>query len=243
MKLRNVCLMFIAAIGLGLPEARAALPSRGIGWQTDFAAACRQATSQQRPLLVMVTAPWCGYCRKMFQETFIDGNVAKQINNGFVPVIVDTDVNSRVSEALGVQSLPTTLVLSPDRAILRTLTGFQSAGQLQASLAPYAASPLVAAASVPRSSPSQPSRQGIVNWGAQRQSFVDKYVRRENQTRVVTRPQPPLPWNNWRPTVAKTNSRRLSFVEKYVKTAATPPTFTNQNAAPQFIGDAFALRH
>lgn len=183
-------------------------------------------------MLVVVTAPWCTYCRKMFRETFVDGNVAALVNDRFLPVVVDTDVNRRLGESLGVQSLPTTLVISPDRTILSTVSGFQSASQLQATLGRYAAAPVVAAATRRPPAPwvdgginGRPAREmkryaraetttrNFVTQDMPRQSFVDKYVRGANSASSAART----------PQFVRYGAERPSFVDKYVRNSASPP--------------------
>lgn len=52
------------------------------------------------------------------------------INDRFVAVEVDADEQRQFIEEMQIQSLPTTLVVSPDLRILKRVQGFQSAGQM-----------------------------------------------------------------------------------------------------------------
>lgn len=123
-----VCALF------ALSSLAVAGPNRGIVWQKDFRQAARQSARQRKPMLVLVTAPWCGYCQKMQRETFTDRNIADAVNTGYLPVMVDNDTNERLVGALGVEGLPTTLVISPDLKVISSTSGYQSAKELQATL-------------------------------------------------------------------------------------------------------------
>lgn len=109
-------------------------PPAAIAWQRDFRQAARMSARQKKPLLVVVTAPWCGYCHKMMRETFADRRVAEMVNSGYLPVLVDMDTNERLAGALRVEALPTTLVISPDYKVVSRSAGFQPAKELQATL-------------------------------------------------------------------------------------------------------------
>lgn len=102
----------------------------GIRWNSDLRRAAAIATRENRPILVQVSAPWCGYCKQMKQETWTDRGVVNMINNRFVAVEVNADEQRQFIEEMQIQSLPTTLVVSPDLRILKRVQGFQSAGQM-----------------------------------------------------------------------------------------------------------------
>lgn len=111
----------------------------GINWHKDLASADREATSRNKPLLVMVDAPWCGYCRKMLAQTFPNPAVATRINAQFIPVLVNADEQPALVQSLKIEAMPTILVVAPGRRIMARFTGFQTAAQLDARLAPLAA--------------------------------------------------------------------------------------------------------
>ena len=109
--------------------------ARMIPWQTNLQQAARQAQQARRPMMVTVTANWCGYCTRMKNETFRDARVIGQLNTaGFVPVNLDSDANAQLVSRLGIRSLPTTLIVGSDMKILERLDGFRTADQLGLSL-------------------------------------------------------------------------------------------------------------
>ena len=108
--------------------------SSKVTWQTDLRQAVHEAGRAQKPLLVEFTASWCGYCRKMKQTTFADERIARHVNGCFVPVSVDADQNGRLMRTVGVEALPTTVILSHDLRVVRRIAGYQTPEQLEAHL-------------------------------------------------------------------------------------------------------------
>ncbi|MBK7142373.1 MAG: thioredoxin family protein [bacterium] len=46
----------------------------------------KRATTENKYLLVDITASWCGWCKKMDKETFADTAIIKMINEKYIPV-------------------------------------------------------------------------------------------------------------------------------------------------------------
>ncbi len=111
-----------------------------IQWRDDLRTASRHVQQVRQPMLVSVTADWCSYCQRMKAETFTDPLVVRDLATGWVAVRVDADANRDLIRQLGVQSLPTTLVVSPDLQVLERMQGFRSAQQLSQSLRRHARS-------------------------------------------------------------------------------------------------------
>lgn len=110
------------------------LVAEPIPWQTDLKQAAREAARAKKPMLVRVTAGWCRPCKKMKATTFKNASVAARINGCFVPVSVDYETNPQFVKAVKVDSLPTTLIISPDLKVIKRITGFHTAAQLKAQL-------------------------------------------------------------------------------------------------------------
>ena len=153
-----------ALVWLVCAEANAASRAGRVGWRTDFRAASRAAAQQRKPMLVVVTAPWCGFCRRMFQETFTDANVIAQVGADYLPVMIDFDTNPELTEKLQAYALPTTLVISSDNRILSSISGYQTSAELRARLTRYAPRTKMVQA--------QPMSE-------KRATFVEKYVARQ----------------------------------------------------------------
>ena len=64
-----------------------------IDWRTSYRLAAAEAARDGKPLLVRVTANWCGPCRQMKQLTFADSRVIELVQSGYIPLIIDADEN------------------------------------------------------------------------------------------------------------------------------------------------------
>jgi len=129
-----------AVIGRGLLVLLCCLGSTntglagGITWKHDLKQAAREAKTSQKPLLLEFTASWCHYCKKMLNTTFRDEGVARHVNGCFVPVSVDYDRNDKLVRAVGVTTLPTTVVISPKLTVVKKISGYQTPRQFHRQL-------------------------------------------------------------------------------------------------------------
>lgn len=105
-----------------------------VNWSPDVETALRSANSSGRLVLMKFTADWCGYCKKMERETFTRPNVARTVNEQFVPVLVDADKHQGLVQNLKIKGLPALLVVSPDMVILSRITGYQTEEKLMPKL-------------------------------------------------------------------------------------------------------------
>jgi thiol-disulfide isomerase/thioredoxin len=66
----GTCRLFSSDLGfyIGMP----APVTDTLAWETDYQAALRRAETEKRPLLVMMTATWCGPCKMLEDETLND---------------------------------------------------------------------------------------------------------------------------------------------------------------------------
>ena len=132
----------IGVVLLVVAMSASAAQAAGVAWHGNLQEAAQQAAAQHKPLLVMVKARWCGPCHKMLEQTFPNPAVVARINSSFVPVLLDADEQSAVVQSLGIEAMPTVLVISPERKVTGRLTGFQSAAQLDAQLAALTPAPI-----------------------------------------------------------------------------------------------------
>lgn len=119
-----VCLMLMRPATAQQPATPAETEVPSIEWQTDLRVAHRLAVEQQRPLLVVVGATWCGPCRRLNDETFQHPDLSRYIDTYFVACHLDFDEDHEVVELLGIEAVPTSVVLSPRAELLGKFTGF-----------------------------------------------------------------------------------------------------------------------
>lgn len=112
--------LFLAAV------FASALPANAdtVAWRTSMKQAAADAEKSGKPMLIQFTAEWCGYCHKMLRETYTDATVIKQVNQHFIPVVLDADEHERLVSVIGVSAFPTTVILSPQLDVEARIEGF-----------------------------------------------------------------------------------------------------------------------
>lgn len=98
--------------------------------------ALAEAAASGGPVLVYVRADWCGPCRRLERETYVDPAVARRLSRFALARLTFDDHERhqrlgpyRLSEAawaarLGADATPTLVFLAPDGAVLGRHTGF-----------------------------------------------------------------------------------------------------------------------
>ncbi len=109
---------------LGLALASPGGLSEEIRWRFDYNAARRDASQEQKLILLDIGTEQCFWCKKLDAVTFRDPTVIRLLEGRFIPIKVDANREPRLVSALQVQSYPTLLVAAPDGRILERHEGF-----------------------------------------------------------------------------------------------------------------------
>jgi uncharacterized protein YyaL (SSP411 family) len=89
-----------------------------IRWQHFEPATLKAAAANDRPVLMVITAPWCQYCRELLGKSFADPQVVQAVNESFVPVHVDAERRPDVNQRYGTGAWPTIAWLTPDGELI-----------------------------------------------------------------------------------------------------------------------------
>ncbi len=98
--------------------------NQAIAWQKSLKDAHKVAVQQNKPMMLVFGAEWCGFCKKLEKTTLSNPQLAKYINSTFVSVHIDVDDEEKVAKILEVKSLPCTIILSPEADLLGRFEGF-----------------------------------------------------------------------------------------------------------------------
>jgi uncharacterized protein YyaL (SSP411 family) len=147
----------------------------GLRWEDWGEAAFARARETGRPLLLSLTARWCGACHRMDEETWDDPGVAARVAAVAVPVRVDADARPDVYGRYHLGGLPTTALLTADGDFLRGGT-FLSPTQLFGLLDAAAADLREGRRLAPR--PRPPAAPGRPDAAFSPGAFVDEVVAR-----------------------------------------------------------------
>jgi len=99
-------------------------PASAIAWRTDFDGALAEARSANKRVLVDFSADWCPPCVAMKHDVWPHPQVARAVDAGFVPLLVDADRDTVLAARYQVSSIPTVLLLDADGRVVKRHDGF-----------------------------------------------------------------------------------------------------------------------
>ncbi len=93
-----------------------------INWMEWGKEAFEKAKKENKPILLDIGAVWCHWCHQMTKNAYSDPIVIKTINEGFIPIKVDTDKRPDINERYNQGGWPTTAFLTPDGELIAGAT-------------------------------------------------------------------------------------------------------------------------
>lgn len=73
------------------------LNAQEINWMSLEQAEFEMTKNPEKPLFIDFYTDWCGWCKKMDKSTFMDPEVAKYLNEKYIPVKFDAESKFPVS--------------------------------------------------------------------------------------------------------------------------------------------------
>lgn len=112
--------------------APAALMAQGIAFEHGtWAETLAKAKSENKLIFLDAYAAWCGPCKMMAKQTFMDAEVAKYFNASFVNAKIDMEKGEGpdLAEKYTVQAYPTLLFLDAEGMVVHRALGYHDAAQ------------------------------------------------------------------------------------------------------------------
>ncbi len=120
--------------------------SQKINWLTLEQATEESKANPTKPILLTLYTDWCGYCKKLDKETFVDQTIVDYVNKNYIPVKFNAEqknmanflgVNYAFNSAIrsnflayvftqGRLSYPATIVVNNEGASQKIIFGYRS---------------------------------------------------------------------------------------------------------------------
>ena len=71
--------------------------SQQINWLSLEEATQASKANPSKPILVNLYTSWCGYCKKLDKETFVDAAISEYINQNYIPVKFNAEDKNKVN--------------------------------------------------------------------------------------------------------------------------------------------------
>jgi thiol-disulfide isomerase/thioredoxin len=98
--------------------------AEGISWAKDWSAAQASAKAQKKLIMVDFFTSWCGWCKKLDQDTYTDAKVVK-LASQMVSVKLDAEKEGRqLAAKYSVQGFPTILFIDPAGELVGRIGGY-----------------------------------------------------------------------------------------------------------------------
>ncbi len=120
------------------PAASAETQGKKVEIQTTYADAVRESQLHNRPVLAVLGADWCVWCRKL--EAELETPAAESILKEWVVVKVNVDNEPEVATRLQASALPALRILGPFQSLVASREGYVELAELKQWLAANRAS-------------------------------------------------------------------------------------------------------
>ncbi len=113
-----------------LDECISGSPKGGIDWHTSYEEGMARGKAQKKNVFINFYTDWCGFCTKMYKETFTDPEVIGYMNDHFISIKVNSDNQQKVATRYYVRGLPTSWFVSDEGEKISSLPGYVPADML-----------------------------------------------------------------------------------------------------------------
>ncbi len=99
-----------------------------IEWILSYDKALTKAGETNKPIMIDFYTDWCGWCKKLDKNTYIDSAVVAK-SSEFVSVKINAEKDRKSAAAHGVSSYPTILFLDKTGKEIWRINGYKTASQ------------------------------------------------------------------------------------------------------------------
>lgn len=104
-----------------------------IVWKEDHDRGLAEAKRARKPVVLVLHAEWCAWCKKLFGESLTDPRI-RMLSDRFVWVKVNSDLDRKIYGKYGQNGFPLIVLLSPDGDIVGRIDGFRDGPTLYGEL-------------------------------------------------------------------------------------------------------------
>ena len=109
---------------LGFYIGKPAPPTQELAWEPDYKTALKRAETEKKPLLVMMTATWCGPCQLLEKQTLNDAWIRHFLSSF---VVVKAYEDREVEQKYGLRGYPTLVFIDSSGKSVHTCVGYMPA--------------------------------------------------------------------------------------------------------------------
>jgi thiol:disulfide interchange protein DsbD len=121
--------MLVPPMLAGCLESNGDAEIEELTWMT-YSSGLSEGIKHEKPILVDLYAEWCGPCKQMDAITYQDPSVIGMIQEEFIAVKVDTDLEPSLAYQYSVQYIPTIVYLKPNGDEVHRTVGYRSVSQI-----------------------------------------------------------------------------------------------------------------
>ena len=99
---------------------------QGVNWLVSFDEALEIAKKKDQPIMIDFYADWCGWCKRLDNDTYIDDDVVSKAE-AFVSLKIDADAERCLSSRYRIAGLPTILFIDQMGREIHRVVGYRSA--------------------------------------------------------------------------------------------------------------------